>query len=149
MVNGTTAGWGINTALRQKGSQHCTTAGRGINTAPRQDRETTRQVGSQHGTTAGRGVNTALRQDGETRHYKTWYYGRTGINKALWRYGQLTRHYGSTGSQHGTTAGINNEFQSTVHKCIWECYSFEISGLLINVVKNSILLEYDALSLGE
>jgi len=127
------------------GNQHCTTAGRGVNTALRQDGDSTWHYGrtrNQHGTTARRG-NTVL-QDGKS----TWYYGRTGNNTAVRQ----------EESQHGTTAGrgINTALRQDGESItnfslpftnafgnVTNC--FEISGLIINVVKDSVLLEYDAL----
>jgi len=138
------------------GNQHCTTAGRGVNTALRQDGDSTWHYGrtrNQHGTMTGRGVNTAPRQDGETQYYKTGnqhgttagrestrQYGKRRVNTALRQGGELTRHDGE--SITNFSLPFTNAFGNVIN-------CFEISGLIINVVKDSILLEYDALSLGE
>ena len=86
-------------------------------------------MGNQHGTTAGWGINTALRQDGESkRHYR-----RRGVNTALRQDGESITNF---------SLPFTNAFGNVIN-------CFEISGLLVNVVKAPVLLEYDALSLGE
>jgi len=72
-----------------------------------------------HGTTAG---------SESTRHY-----GKKGVNTALRQDGESINNF---------SLPFTNGFGNVIN-------CFEISGLLVNVVKDSIHLEYEVLSLGE
>jgi hypothetical protein len=101
------------------GNSQGTTAGQGIHTALREGAESAWHYGRtaiQHGTTAGRGIHTALQQDVES----TQHYGRMRN-----QHGRTGNQHGITAGR-----GMKTQFQSTVHKRIWERFEVSYETLL-------------------